>query len=66
MKIKVNGEIKEIAAGSTVGDYMRSNNIPENKTLVSVNDTVLTADEFDKTVLNDGDSLDLFTFAAGG
>ena len=66
MKILINDKEKDAPANSTVSELLQRFSAPPEKTLVSVNDKTLTIDEFDGTCLKDGDSIDLFTFVAGG
>jgi thiamine biosynthesis protein ThiS len=66
VRILVNNKESELPGNSTVSELLESFSVPPEKTLVSVNGKTLTSDDFDSTRLKDGDSVDLFTFVAGG
>ncbi|NOY74932.1 MAG: sulfur carrier protein ThiS [Kiritimatiellaeota bacterium] len=66
MKIKVNEKERIVSDGITVAELLRHMSIPAEKTLVSVNGEALTLDDFETISFKEGDSVDLFTFVAGG
>ena len=66
MHIKVNDKEKTIEAGISVKDFLEKNGIPPDKTIIALNGTALPPNELESTLLNEGDSLELFTFVGGG
>ncbi|MBR1822701.1 MAG: sulfur carrier protein ThiS [Ruminococcus sp.] len=67
MKIKVAGVKKEVQDGLTVSQLIIDENVetPEYVT-VTVNDEFLENDQFDSTVLNEGDNIEFLYFMGGG
>ena len=66
MRITVNGDELNLETGATVSDLLPAISVAPERTLISVNKNVLSADEFESTILEEGDSVELFTFVAGG
>ena len=66
MKITVNNNECETTENSTVSELLTQLSVPPQKTLVSINDETLSPETFDTTHLKENDSVDLFTFVAGG
>jgi sulfur carrier protein len=67
MKITVTGEVKEYKEGLTLKELVEIENVemPEYVT-ASVNDDLLGAREFEKTILKDGDTIEFLYFMGGG
>jgi sulfur carrier protein len=67
MKLTVSGEVKEYKDGTTLAELIQAEKVqtPEYVT-ASVNDELLGASEFEKTVLKDGDVLEFLYFMGGG
>jgi sulfur carrier protein len=65
MKIIVNGKSKKVGA-KTLGELMILLKFDLEKSLVSVNDKVVEKKNFSKTVLSEGDKIDVFSFVGGG
>lgn len=67
MKLTVQGEVKEYKEGLTLAELVEIEKVetPQYVT-ASVNDELLGADEFEKTVLKDGDVLEFLYFMGGG
>lgn len=67
MKLTVSGEVKEFKDGLTLAELVVLENVetPQYVT-ASVNDELLSAGEFEKTVLKDGDVLEFLYFMGGG
>lgn len=67
MKLTVSGEIKEFKEGLTLSELVAIEKVetPEYVT-ASVNDELLGAGEFEKTVLKEGDVLEFLYFMGGG
>lgn len=67
MKLTVTGTEKEYKDGLTLKELIEIENVetPEYVT-ASVNDDLLGAREFEKTVLKDGDTIEFLYFMGGG
>ena len=66
MKIFVNDKEKEISAGLRLSSFLEQAGVPASKTVVTLNGQTLQADEITAVELNEGDSLELFSFVGGG
>lgn len=66
-KITVNGNAQEVQTPITVSELIKLNNVLQPEMVsVQVNEEFVERDDFDKTVLNDGDSIDFLYFMGGG
>ncbi|WP_406039275.1 sulfur carrier protein ThiS [Succinimonas sp.] len=67
MIITVAGKRKEVAAGTTVAELIKIENVetPQYVT-VSVNGEFIKSDTFDTHVLNEGDEVEFLYFMGGG
>ncbi len=67
MKLTVTGNVKEYKDGLTLKELIDIENVetPEYVT-ASVNDDLLGAREFEKTILKDGDVIEFLYFMGGG
>lgn len=67
LAIEVNGERREVAAGTTLGALLRSLDLDPRLIVVERNRTILRdRDAFDTLPLADGDVLELVHFVGGG
>ena len=66
MKITVNNNEQETDENATISNLLAQLSVPPKKTLVSINDETLSPETFNTTQLKENDSVDLFTFVAGG
>ncbi|MBQ8980120.1 MAG: sulfur carrier protein ThiS [Eubacterium sp.] len=67
MKITVSGKKKEHSEGLTVKQLIEAEDV-ENPLYVTVtlNDEFVNSEDFDKTVINDGDNIEFLYFMGGG
>lgn len=65
MKIIINGKSKKVGV-KTLEELMKFLKYDLEKTLVSVNGNVIEKDDYSKTDLSEGDSVDIFSFVGGG
>jgi sulfur carrier protein len=67
MKLTVTGEVKEYNDGLTLKELVEIEKVetPEYVT-ASVNDDLLSARDFEGTVLKDGDTIEFLYFMGGG
>ena len=66
MKIKINGEDKEISAGLSLGDLLEQLQIRPARVVVECNHDIVPRDAYAATILADGDSLEIVHFVGGG
>jgi sulfur carrier protein len=66
MNIQVNGQGREIAAGSTVANLLGELGITQPHVAVEVNLEVVPRAEHGDTILSDGDRVEVVTLVGGG
>ena len=63
--VKVNGVEMDIA-GKTVAEYLSTTNYDSKRIAVERNGGIVFKSQYDATVLEDGDSLEIVSFVGGG
>lgn len=67
MNIELSGKKKVVADDITVAELIAQEQLETPKHVkVAVNDDFVEADDFEKTVLHDGDVVEFLTFMGGG
>jgi sulfur carrier protein len=66
MTIQVNGESRELPAGSTVAMLLGALGVTQPHVAVELNLEVVTRAQHAETVLRDGDRLEVVTLVGGG
>jgi sulfur carrier protein len=66
MNIKVNGEVKEVAEGTTMFDLITSLGLSERVMASALNMEIVKQEGWDKAVLHEGDTVELLDFVGGG
>jgi sulfur carrier protein len=66
MKIKVNGEIREMAEGSNMLDLIRSLGVEERVMASALNMEIVKKDAWNSAILSEGDTIELLDFVGGG
>lgn len=66
MRIQVNGESREVAAGSTVAALLSELGVTQPHVAVELNLEVVPRAEHRETVLREGDKLEVVTLVGGG
>ena len=66
MEILVNGERRQVDAGTTVLSLLRALSLPETRVAVERNLALVRKTEFADTVLGEGDRIEIVTFVGGG
>ncbi|MDH3237764.1 MAG: sulfur carrier protein ThiS [Deltaproteobacteria bacterium] len=66
MEILVNGETRQVDAGTTVLSLLRALSLPETRVAVERNLALVRKTEFAGTVLGEGDRIEIVTFVGGG
>ncbi len=65
MIVKVNGEKRELAQGTTLRALVGQFNLAPEKVAIELNRRLAGSDRYD-TSLNDGDEVEIVTFVGGG
>ena len=63
--VKINGEEKNVA-GMTVAEYLATTNYNPKRIAVERNGDIVSELQYDNTVLQDGDSVEVVSFVGGG
>ena len=63
--VKINGNELNIA-GRTVAEYLAENGYDTKREAVELNGDILPKAQYDSTVLQDGDSVEVVSFVGGG
>lgn len=63
--VKVNGELLDIA-GKTVSEYLASTSYDSKRIAVERNGDIVFKSEYDITILEEGDHLEVVSFVGGG
>lgn len=67
MKITVNDEQQEVREGLSISDLIKENNVAQPEMVsVQLNEEFVDRDDFDATILKDGDVVDFLYFMGGG
>ncbi|MDP2078066.1 MAG: sulfur carrier protein ThiS [Sulfuricurvum sp.] len=66
MKIKVNGEEREVAQATTLEQLIQSLGLESKVMAAAVNMEIVKQDAWNQAVLNDGDTIELLDFVGGG
>lgn len=63
--VKVNG-MQEDVAGMTIAEFLERANYNVKRIVVERNEEIIPRTEYDQTVLQDGDTVEVITFMGGG
>lgn len=63
--VKVNGMELDLA-GKTVAEYLATTNYDSKRIAVERNGDIVFKSQYDQTILEDGDSLEVVSFVGGG
>ena len=63
--VKVNGTELNIA-GKTISEYLATTNYDPKRIAVERNGDIVFKSQYDVTVINDGDSIEVVSFVGGG
>ena len=66
MHIHVNGEDREIADGSSVSDLLGELELQADRVAVEINLQIIDRSEFDRSVLQNDDRIEILSFIGGG
>ena len=63
--VKINGTELDIA-GKTVSEYLETADFSRSRVAVERNGEIVPKSDYDSTVLNDGDVIEVVSFVGGG
>jgi sulfur carrier protein len=66
MRVKLNGELREIPEGMTVAGLLAHLGVKAQRVAVEVNEAVVTKDRYDAHLLQGGDAVEIVAFVGGG
>jgi sulfur carrier protein len=66
MQISINGEIREVADGTTVAGLLALLGVKAPRVAVEVNEMVVTRDRHEEHALHGGDAVEIVAFVGGG
>ena len=66
IKVSVNGEIKEISENLNVKELIEALDYRTKGFAVAVNTTFVAIDSYDKTIIKNGDTIDILAPVQGG
>ncbi|MBT2525761.1 sulfur carrier protein ThiS [Streptomyces flavidovirens] len=66
MTISVNGETREVVAGTTLGALVATLTRAPSGVAAALNETVVPRGQWDSTALGDGDRIEVLTAVQGG
>lgn len=66
MKIKINGELRDLSPPLTVADYLATLDLEPERVAVEHNHRILPRENFAGARLADGDTLEIIQFVGGG
>ena len=64
-KVKINGQDCD-KAGISVAEYLAAENYNVNHIVVEYNLTIIPKEQYDQTILKDGDEVEIVSFMGGG
>jgi len=64
--IKVNGEVAENIAGNNVAEYLTESGYDLKRVAVELNGDILPKAQYESTLLQDGDNVEIVSFVGGG
>ena len=66
MKVRINGNLKEIGSVRTVADLLDALRLPPSSALIEQNGNVIARPDFQITAVNEGDAIEIVQLVAGG
>lgn len=64
--IRINGKNSDVSPGLTVDALVRCRTIRPKSVAVALNGSVVVPDQWKRTILRDGDAVEIFSFFYGG
>lgn len=63
--VKINSENFDVA-GMSVSEYLKTTNYQQQYIAIELNSNILPKKDYDSTILNNGDTLEIVNFVGGG
>ncbi|MBE7059029.1 MAG: sulfur carrier protein ThiS [Ruminococcaceae bacterium] len=63
--VKINGKELNVA-GKTISDYLKTTNYDTKRIAVERNGDIVPKSQYDETLLQDGDNIEIVSFVGGG
>lgn len=63
--VKINGEVVD-AAGKTISEYLATANFNPTLIVVELNEEIVPKSQYDKTIIEDDDTIEIVSFVGGG
>lgn len=64
--VKINGEDKEVKAGTSLAEYLEEAGFNLKRLAVEINGDIIPKKQYSETILNDGDRVEIVSFVGGG
>ena len=64
--MRINGVQKQYHSGLTVSEILMRENFEKERVAVELNEEIISKDDYDNTVLNDTDVMEVVSFMGGG
>ena len=66
IQIKLNGKQFKVATGKTILELLDLHNIAPEKVAIEHNAIILSQDNYNKTIINNDDNIEIVEFVGGG
>ena len=66
MQIQLNGENHELAETCTLAELLRELSLTPQRVAIELNRSVVRRDQWEQTILNEGDRVEIVHFVGGG
>jgi sulfur carrier protein len=63
--VKINGEVVD-ATGKTISEYLATANFNPTLIVVELNEEIVPKSQYDKTIIEDDDTIEIVSFVGGG
>ncbi len=64
--IKINGKSEAAVTGKSIADYLKTTSYDLNRIVVELNGNIIPKLQYSKTVLQNGDCVEIVKFVGGG
>ena len=66
MIVRINGNEEELEAGSTIGDFLKSRELPSDSVVVEVNGAIVSTEDYSESLVREKDIIEILRFVGGG
>ncbi len=66
MRVTINGDEATLESGQTLTDLLAARGTEPRRVAIEVNAELVLRADYDKTVINEGDRIEIVTFVGGG